>query len=113
MDSPFILSSWLSKNSDGRAILNSLQSFEITFQEYQAAYDKILLPIRTKLSSQGIKYLCDSEDFIPYYHLYTQNVCIEEIDKLVQNGKSKRVTDNANITRYVLSDTPVNSNFSF
>jgi hypothetical protein len=84
-----------------------------TFRKYQAAYDKILLPILTKLSSQGIKYLCDSEDCIPYYHLYTQKECIEEIDKLVQNGKSKRVTDNDNITRYALSDTPENKIFSF
>ncbi len=89
----------------------SLQSFGITIHEYQAAYEKTILPIRTKLSSEGIKYLCESEYFIPYYHLYTQTECMKEIGKLVQNGKIKRVTDKDNITHYVLSDNPDNSFF--
>jgi hypothetical protein len=165
MDSPFILSSWLStrttglswsgkwnKNiADGQAVLASLhesgllmegkfimyaknssfakltpaaiqedpekiaslQSFGITIQQYQAAYENMILPLRTKLSPQGIEYLCKSKDFIPYYHLYSQNEIIKEIDTLVQNGKIERVTSNDGITRYVMSDALDNSEFSF
>ncbi len=51
--------------------------------------------------------------FFPYSHFYAQKACIEKIDQLVENRKIKRVTDNNNITRYVLSDTPENSKFSF
>jgi hypothetical protein len=165
MESPFILSSWLStktaglswsgkwnKNvADGQAVLNCLQesglliqgkfimysknpsyakltpaaveedpekvasllSFGITIQQYQAAYENMILPVRTKLTLQGIEYLCDSKYLIPYYHLYSQNEIIKEIDRLVQNEKIKRIISNDGITRYVMSDTSENSEFSF
>ncbi len=34
----------------------SLQSFGITIQQYRAAYENMILPLRTKLSSQRIEY---------------------------------------------------------
>jgi hypothetical protein len=163
MDSPFILSSWLStkttgliwsgkwnKNvADGQAVLASLeesgllvlgkfimysknpsfakltpsaieedpekmanlQSFGITIQQYKAAYENMILPVRTKLSPQGIEYVCQSKDLIPYYHLYTQQELIKEIDALVENGIIKRIISNDGITRYVMSDNLDNSEF--
>jgi hypothetical protein len=67
--------------------------------------------IRTRICRPG--YLCESNGFISYYHLYSQNEIIMEIYKLVQNGQIKRVTSNDCVTRYVLSDTIHNSEFSF
>jgi hypothetical protein len=166
MDSPFILSSWLSTNvtgltwsgkwnknvGDGQAVLRSLvesgllvegkfikysknpsfaklpptviredpakvaglQSFGITLREYQAAYEEMSMPARTKLSSEGVKYICQSKYFVPYYHLYIQDECVKEIDKLVRNGKINRITGNDNRTYYVVSATAAdNSKFSF
>ncbi len=165
MTSPFLLSSWLSTNtngltwsgkwnknvSDGQAVLQSLvesglliegmfimyskkpsfakltpaaiqedraklaslESFGITLREYQAAYDDMKMPVNAKLNPQGIIYLCQSEHLIPYYHLYTQDKCVKEIDKLIRNGKIQRVIGNDNITRYILSNNPGNSKFSF
>ncbi len=94
----------------------SLESFGITLREYQAAYENMKMPASAKLNSAGVKYLSESEYFIPYYHLYTQDKCVKEIDKLIRNGKIQRVTGNDNITCYVLSDTAAaadNSKFSF
>jgi hypothetical protein len=79
----------------------SLQSFGITIQQYQATYENMILPSRTKLSLQGTTYLCKSKDFIPYYHLYIQKEIINETGKLVQNGKIKRVIGIDGITRYM------------
>ncbi len=47
----------------------NLQSFGIAIQQYQAAYENMILPVRTKLSPQGIEYLCKSKDFIMKSHL--------------------------------------------
>jgi hypothetical protein len=90
----------------------SLQSFGITIQKYEAAYQNMILPHHTNLSSQGIEYLCGSKDFIPYYHLYNQTKIIEAIDKLVQNEEIKRVMSNDGSTRYVLFNTLDNSKLS-
>jgi len=91
----------------------NLQSFGITMQEYKAAYENMVLPVRTKLSPQGIEYLCKSKDFIQYYHLYTQQEFKKEIDALVENRIIKRVISNDGITRYVISDNLDNSEFLF
>jgi len=47
----------------------NLQSFGITIQQYQAAYENMILPVRSKLSPQDIEYLCKSKDFIMKSHL--------------------------------------------
>jgi hypothetical protein len=98
---------------EDRAKVASLESFGITIQEYQTAYEKMILPNHTKLNSEGVKYLCESQHLIPYYHLYTQKECVKEFEKLMKNGKIKQVIDTDNITRYVLPDNPENSKFSF
>jgi hypothetical protein len=99
---------------EDRAKVASFESFGITLREYQAAYENMKMPDRAKLNSTGVKYLSESEYFIPYYHLYTQGECLAEIDTLVRNGKINRTTGN----HYVLSDTAAdndvdNSKFSF
>ncbi|CAF4863717.1 unnamed protein product [Rotaria sp. Silwood1] len=156
MESPFILSSWLSTKitglnwsgkwnksvADGRAILTTLQvsgllregqyimycktssfvkltpaeiqedpdkltnlqSFGITIDEYATAYSKMVLPSRTKLSSEGIAYICPSKNFVPYYHLYHQKEIINKFDKLIEDGKIKSMNGDDGITRYVISD---------
>jgi hypothetical protein len=152
MESPFILSSWLStkttglswsgkwnKNvADGQAVLANLkksgllvegkfimysknpsfakltpsaiqedpdkianlQSFGITIQQYAAAYENMILPVQTKLSSQGIEYLCKTKYLIPFYHLYKQNGIVKEINNLEEKGQIQRVI-NDGITQYV------------
>ncbi|CAF3770820.1 unnamed protein product [Rotaria socialis] len=159
MESPFILSSWLSTKttdlnwsgkwnksiSHGRTILTtlqecgllregqfimycktpsfakltpaeiqedpdkliSLQSFGITLDVYTAAYNKMVLPSRNKLSSEGIAYICQSIDFVPYYHLYHQKDIIDEFDKLVKNGTITRQLNDDGITSYVVTSSPV------
>ncbi|CAF3467600.1 unnamed protein product [Rotaria socialis] len=159
MESPFILSSWLSTKttdlnwsgkwnksiSHGRTILTtlqecgllregqfimycktpsfakltpaeiqedpdkliSLQSFGITLDVYTAAYKKMVLPSRNKLSSEGIAYICQSMDFVPYYHLYHQKDIIDEFDKLVKNGTITRQLNDDGITSYVVTSSPV------
>ncbi|CAF1212170.1 unnamed protein product [Rotaria sp. Silwood1] len=165
MESPFILSSWLSTKitglnwsgkwnksvADGRAILTTLQvsgllregqyimycktssfvkltpaeiqedpdkltnlqSFGITIDEYATAYSKMVLPSRTKLSSEGIAYICPSKNFVPYYHLYHQKEIINKFDKLIEDGKIKSMNGDDGITRYVISDLVDNREFSF
>ncbi|CAF1683549.1 unnamed protein product [Rotaria magnacalcarata] len=87
--------------------LISLQSFGITLDEYTAAYNKMVLPSRTTLSSEGIAYVCQSMDFVPYYHLYHQKDVIDEFDKLVKNGAITRQLHDDGITRYVVTSSPV------
>ena len=83
--------------------LSSLQSFDISIDDYEMAYRSMILPTTTKLSQEGISFLTSCPDFVPYYHLYNQIEMVKLTTDMVNKGKIKPVIVD-NFTQYVVTN---------
>ena len=74
--------------------LSNLQSFGVSIDQYEFAYQSMVLRGSAKLSYASVLLITSRRDFIPYLHLYRQPEVISAVDELAAKGSIRRIVIN-------------------